>query len=78
MCIEKHGPIFRVGDVGIDEETVGLLVDALHGHLKSVEAASFGKRDFAAEALGEVFVDDSVGSGEECEDHGDEVAFVGC
>mmetsp|Transcript_5308 Transcript_5308/g.11625 ORF Transcript_5308/g.11625 Transcript_5308/m.11625 type:complete len:222 (-) Transcript_5308:555-1220(-) len=69
-------PLVRIGNVRVDEEAVGLLVDALHGHLKAVEAPRFGDGDLAAESLGEVFHDDAVGSGEEGEDHGDEVSFV--
>jgi len=78
MCAEERLPIIRVGDVGIDEEAVCFLVYALHGHLEAVETPCLGDGDLSAEAFGEVFDDDAVGAGEECEDHGYKVPFVGC
>ena len=51
-------------------------MDVFNGDLETIECAGFGDLDFLHETDTEVFVDDAVGSGEEGEDVGDEVAFV--
>ena len=63
-------------DICVDEQGVCLGVDVFHHDLEAVEAARLWYLDFTAETLDEVLVDDAVGSGEEGEDMGNEVAFV--
>jgi len=63
-------------DVGVDEERVRLRVDVLDGDLESVEAARLGRLDLGGEVLREVFVNDSVGGGEEGQHVRHEVSLV--
>lgn len=67
----------RIPDVCLDQEGVRFRVDILHHDLEAVKRARFGDLDFTREPLDEVFVDEIVGGGEEGENVGDEVAFVG-
>ena len=52
-------------------------MDVFNGNLKAIEASCFGDCDFGDEVVAQVFVDDSVGGSEECENVRDEVTFVG-
>ena len=45
-------------------------------NLKPVEEPSLGALDLLGEVTGEVFVDNAIGGGEECEDVGNEMAFI--
>jgi secreted protein with Ig-like and vWFA domain len=74
--IEEVGTLLGLLDVGINEERVGLGVDVLHHDLKTVEAAGLGDLNLTAEALQQVLVDNTVGSGEEGQNVGDEVTLV--
>lgn len=74
--IEEVGALLRLLDVGVNEERVGLGVDILHHDLETVEAAGLGDLNLTAEALQQVFVDNTVGSGEEGQNVGDEVTLV--
>ena len=74
--IEKVGALLGLLDVGVNEQGVGLGMDVLHHDLETVEAASLRNLDLSAETLNEVLVDDTVGSSEESEHVGDEVALV--
>lgn len=51
-------------------------MDVLHHDLETIEAASLRGLDLVGEAFDEVFVNDTIGGGEEGEDVGDEVTFV--
>jgi hypothetical protein len=51
-------------------------MDVLHHDLETIEATSLGDLYFIAETLNKVLVDDTVGSSEEGENVGNEVALV--
>ena len=51
-------------------------MDVFHHDLEAVEAPRLGDLDLSREALDEVLVHDAIGSGEEGENMGDEVALV--
>lgn len=74
--IEEVGLLCLLHDIGIYEEGVCLRVDVLHHDLETVEESGLWDLDFTAEALEEVFVDNSVRGSEESEDVGDEVTLV--
>jgi hypothetical protein len=52
-------------------------VDVFNGYLKAIEASGLWRCDLRREVTTEVFVDDAIRCGEEGEDVGDEVAFIG-
>ena len=74
--VEEVSPLRGLLDVSVDKEGVGLGVNVLHHDLETVEAASLGDLDLAAETLDKVLVDDTIGGGEEGENVGDEVPLV--
>ena len=74
--IEEVCALSLLFDICVGEEGVGLGMDVLHHDLETVEASSLWDLDFAAEALEEVLVDNSVRGGEEGKDVGDEVSLV--
>lgn len=51
-------------------------MNILDGNLKSIEEAGLGTLDFGGKVTREVFVDNSIGCGEEGEDVGDEMTFI--
>src|SRR5210317_357895 len=51
-------------------------MNILNGNLKSIEEAGLGALDFGGKVTREVFVDNSIGGSEECEDAGDEMTFI--
>ena len=74
--VEQVGLLVLFGDVGVDQQRVGLAVDGLDQHLHGVEGAGFGGLDVLVEVDGEVLVDDAVGGGEEGQHVLDEVLLV--
>ena len=52
-------------------------MNVFDSNLEAIEALCFGDCDFGDEVAAQVFVDNSVGGSEECEDVRDEVTFVG-
>ena len=74
--VEKVGLLFGVLDVGVNEETVSLRVNVLHGELEAIEAAGLGNLDLGEEALGKVLKNDTVTGGKEGEHILDEVLLV--
>lgn len=74
--VEEVCALLGLADVGVDQEGVSLRVDVLHHDLEPVEASRLGDLHLSAEALDEVLVDDTVRSGEESENVGDEEALV--
>lgn len=52
-------------------------MNILHGNLKAVKAPCLGGGHFGGKVPAEVLVDDPVRGGEEGENVGDKVAFVG-
>ena len=65
-----------ITNVGVNQERVGFGVNVLNGNLETVKATGFGGLDFGGKVLGQVFVDDTVGSGEKGQDVRDKVTFV--
>ena len=51
-------------------------MNILNGNLKSIEEAGLEALDFDGKVTREVFVDNSIGGSEECEDVGDEMTFI--
>lgn len=51
-------------------------MNILDGNLKSIEEAGLEALDFGGKVTREVFVDNSIGGSEECEDVGDEMTFI--
>ena len=52
-------------------------MDVFHHDLEAVEATRLSSLDLVGETLNKVLVDNAVGCGEEGENVGDEVLFVG-
>ena len=69
--------LFLILDVGVDQQRVGLTVYVLHSYLKAVEAPGLWRCDLGREVPAKVLVDYAIGRGEEREDMGHEVPFVG-
>ena len=74
--VEEICALFLLFDVSVDEQRICLGVNILHHDLEAVEATCFGDLDFAAEALDEVLVDNTIRGGEKGEHVGDEVALI--
>mmetsp|Transcript_61485 Transcript_61485/g.132241 ORF Transcript_61485/g.132241 Transcript_61485/m.132241 type:complete len:272 (+) Transcript_61485:430-1245(+) len=55
----------RIPDVLLDQERVGLRMNILHGHLKTIEGTSLRQLNLGGKARGQVLKDDAIGSGEE-------------
>ena len=68
--------LLSVLNVGIDEEGISLGVDVLHHHLEAVESTSLGNLNLVREHESQIFVDDAVGSGEESQNHLDEMLLL--
>ena len=51
-------------------------MNILDGNLKSVEETGLGALDLCGKVTREVFVDNTIGGGEEGKDVGDEVTFI--
>ena len=51
-------------------------MNILDGNLESVEETGLGALDLGGKVAGEVFIDNTIGGGEEGKDVGDEVTFI--
>ena len=69
--------LFLILDVGVDQQRVGLTVYVLHSYLKAVEAPGLWRCDLGCEVPAQVLIDYAIGRGEEREDMGHEVSFIG-
>ncbi len=65
-----------VGDVGVDQQRVGLGVDGLDQHLHRIVGPRLRRLDLAVEARGQVLVHDAVGGGEERQHVQQEVLLI--
>lgn len=74
--IEKVGALLGFLDVGVDEQRVCFGMDILHHDLKAVEATGLRNLNLRTEALNKVLVHDTIRSGEEGQDMGNEVPLV--
>ena len=74
--VEQELAFLGVLDVGVDQQGVGFGVDVLDCDLEPVETLGLRDLDLGGEVLDQVFVDDTVGGGEEGKHSGDEESFV--
>ena len=76
MGREKLGPFGRVGDVSVNQEAVGFLMNRLHRHLETIKTPRLWYCHLPAETLCEIFNHNAVGPSKEGQHHGYEVLFV--
>ncbi len=74
--IEKEHLLILVLNVSVYQEGVCFWVYIFHSNLEAIKASCLGYLNFWAELLREIFHNDSVTGGEECEDIFDEMFFV--
>jgi len=74
--LQQEVLLLGVLDVGVDEERIGLGMDVFHSDLETVESTGLGDLNLVGELHGQVFVDNAIRSGEEGENHLDEMLFL--
>ena len=74
--VEQITLVLRIVDIGVDQEGVGLGVNALNHRLARVEELRLRPLDLAHKSVGQILHDDSIGAGEESDDVLDEVALA--
>ena len=74
--IEKE-VLFRViFDKCVNQKRISLGVNVFHGHLEAIEATGLGHLYFCAKILGQIFIYNTIRSGEEGQHILDEMTFI--
>lgn len=76
-CIEEKSLLILVLDVSVNQERVSFWMDVFHGNLEAIKAPGFRDLNFWAELLCEIFHNNSITGGKECQDILNEMLLVG-
>mmetsp|Transcript_14920 Transcript_14920/g.37590 ORF Transcript_14920/g.37590 Transcript_14920/m.37590 type:complete len:291 (+) Transcript_14920:634-1506(+) len=74
--VQEAQLFLRVLNVRVNQQTVSFGVDVFDGNLKAIKASGLGRLELRHEILGQILVDDSVGSRKKGENVANEMALV--
>jgi len=75
--LEETGLLLFITNIRIYKETITFTMNGLYGDLEGIEGPSFRYLDFVHKTGGEIIGYEGITTTEKCENHLDEILFVG-